>query len=72
MIRIIAGNYRQAEICAKSNKLAKDAWAYVFSSDDLRGLHGEHIWLTGTYNFRPDLLQLKHEILIRELVLVAK
>ena len=72
MIRILAGNYRQAEICARDNKLAKDAWAYVFSADDLRGLHGEHIWLTGTYNFRPDLAEVKREVMVRELVLVEK
>ena len=73
MIRILAGNFKQAEICANKYSLARAAWRYVTAAEDLRvAMRGESVWLCGTYNFRKDKDALRVAIACRELLLINK
>lgn len=68
---IIAGTRRQAELFAIKNKLGSK-WTYVDTPETLRGLRDIECYLTGTYNFRTDLVALRAAITERNITLITK
>jgi len=48
MICIIAGNYREAEVWARSQSMDKSEWFYPSDFSDLNGRQNFHVFVIGT------------------------
>lgn len=48
MICLLAGNYEEAEIWARSQNLAKNEWFFPEDEDDLRKRFNFHVLVIGT------------------------
>lgn len=63
MIGILAGNKKQALLCAKENKLDRIFWCHICTQEDLERayLYDDTLilWLVGTFNWN---LEAKHII----------
>ena len=51
---IYAGNHEQAKALAHKMKLTPREWAYVYSRDNLMGLDGGTLIVTGSWRDRDD------------------
>ncbi len=58
-VYIVAGNFDQAKSYARENSLRKTSWVYVANSQTLRGCHGADIRTCGTWQMRPDAVELQ-------------
>lgn len=55
MILILAGNAKQAELCATKNKLHPTFWKYIDSPNSIAGLSAENtLWLVGSFAFNME------------------
>ena len=54
MIFIVAGNLRQADLCASKNRLAPDLWQHCTGTNALISYFNKEtdlVWLTGSYTW---------------------
>ena len=63
MIHIIAGTRAQAKHIAEKHGLRRSDWRFVSKPADLLGLRGKTVWTYGSYDQRPDFVNMMNFLL---------
>lgn len=58
MTFIVAGTYDQAWYWAQEWKIRKQAWRFVYSTDQLHGVSDAEVRFAGSYLERPDIREV--------------
>jgi len=62
MLYILAGSIKQAERCARENRLKPYEWRYIWDYKALYGLRNINVWLCGEYNYRNDVAEVMDQL----------